>query len=80
MATKQAAPKPAQASANNTALTQTVQVTFVPHSDKPETKNCYRLDEVTDAGMPPKIGTLYIQKWAVGNKLPERITLTITVN
>lgn len=59
---------------------ESAQVTFVPHSDKPETKNCYRLDEVTEAGMPPKIGTLYIQKWAVGNKLPERLTLTITVN
>ena len=75
MATKQAAPKPA----GNTA-TKDVSVTFVPHSDKPETKNCYRLDEVPDAGMPPKIGTLYIQKWAVGNKLPEHLTLTITVN
>ncbi len=59
---------------------ESVHVTFVPHADKPETKNCYRLDEVTDAGMPPKIGTLYIQKWAVGNKLPERLTLTLTVN
>jgi|GEM_PF-2201579 hypothetical protein len=62
-----------------TAQAEPVQVNFIPHADKPETKNCYRLDEVTESGMPPKIGTLYIQKWAVGNKLPERLTLTITV-
>lgn len=55
-------------------------ITFVPHAEKPETKNCYRLDEQTQEGMPPKIGTLYVQKWAVGNRLPESITVTITVN
>lgn len=69
--TKPSAPTPKQ---------ELVQVTFVPHTEKPETKNCYRLDEQTEHGMPPRIGTLYIQKWAVGNQLPASITLTITVN
>lgn len=63
-----AAPAPAQPD---------VKVTFVPHSEKPETKNCYRFDEQTESGMPPKIGTLYVQKWALGNRLPDRITLVI---
>ena len=30
-----------------------------------ETKNTVRFEEVLNAGEPPKIGTLYIQKWAL---------------
>lgn len=56
------------------------QITFVPHAEKPETKNCYRFDEQTPNGMPPKIGTLYVQKWALGNQMPKSITLTLESN
>lgn len=56
-----------------------VQVTFVPHAEKSETKNCYRFDEKTENGMPPKIGTLYVQKWALGNSMPQELTLTLTI-
>ncbi len=31
-----------------------------------ETKNTVRFEEVLNADEPPKIGTLYIQKWALG--------------
>lgn len=38
-----------------------------------ETKNTIRFREVTE-GMPPAIGTIYIQKW---KKPPRKIRLTI---
>jgi hypothetical protein len=42
-----------------------------------ETKNTIRYQEETE-GMPPAIGTLYIQKWALGKEVPKSITVTIT--
>jgi hypothetical protein len=41
------------------------------------TKNTVRYQEVVEPGYPPKVGTLYIQKWAVGSKAPARLTVTI---
>ena len=41
-----------------------------------ETKNTVRYQEQTD-GKPPAIGTLYVQKWALGEKPPETIAVTI---
>lgn len=41
-----------------------------------ETKNTVRYQEQTD-GKPPAIGTLYIQKWALGQDPPEKITVII---
>lgn len=63
---------------NSTPAANQTSLTFVPHADKPETKNCFRFDERTENGMPPKIGTLYVQKWALGNKMPQELTLTLT--
>jgi hypothetical protein len=33
-----------------------------------ETKNTVRFVEVMEAGKPPVIGTLYVQKWFAGDK------------
>ncbi|MGB8644456.1 MAG: hypothetical protein WCF84_04415 [Anaerolineae bacterium] len=59
--------------------TKEVEIVFVPHTEKPETKNCFRFDEVPENGMPARIGQLYVQKWALGNRLPERFTLKLVV-
>lgn len=31
-----------------------------------DTKNTAKFKEVPDPGQPPKIGSLYVQKWAAG--------------
>ena len=43
-----------------------------------ETKNTIRYSEVPANGEPPKVGTLYLQKWAV-QKLgsPDKIKVTV---
>ena len=41
-----------------------------------ETKNSLRYQEVEEKGQPPRIGTLYIKKWAVSE--PATL-LTVTV-
>ena len=41
-----------------------------------ETKNTVRFqEEATDK--PPVIGTLYVQRWALDEPLPQRLTVTI---
>jgi hypothetical protein len=42
-----------------------------------ETKNTYRYQEDPEGGQPPKIGSLYVQKWALPGK-PEVLTVTVT--
>lgn len=43
-----------------------------------ETKNTYRYqEELSESGKPPIIGTLYIQKWALGSPPPQRIRITV---
>ena len=42
-----------------------------------ETKGTFRYAEKAAGGQPPKINTLYIQKWALPDPPPERITVTI---
>lgn len=44
-----------------------------------ETKNTIRYSEKPDAGKPPAIGTLYIQKWALPDPTPQNITVSIEV-
>jgi hypothetical protein len=41
-----------------------------------ETKNtiCYAEDA---SGKPPAIGTLYVQKWLLGNGPPQKLTITV---
>ncbi|MBI2845796.1 MAG: hypothetical protein HYX86_04545 [Chloroflexi bacterium] len=41
------------------------------------TKNTFRYQEVVESGQPPKVGTIYIQKWVTGTKTPAKITVTI---
>ncbi len=43
-----------------------------------DTKNTYRYQEQPDGGQPPKIGSLYVQKWALPEK-PEKISVTVHV-
>jgi hypothetical protein len=41
-----------------------------------ETKNTIRYAEATD-GKPAAIGTIYVQKWLVGNDPPKKLTITV---
>ena len=41
-----------------------------------ETKNTVRYQEEAE-GKPPAIGTIYIQKWFLGQNPPRRIAVTI---
>ena len=41
-----------------------------------ETKNTVLFQEEAN-GKPPVIGTLYVQRWALGEPLPQRLTVTI---
>ena len=41
-----------------------------------QTKNTVRFQEEA-SGKPPVIGTLYVQRWALGEPLPQRLTVTI---
>ena len=44
-----------------------------------ETKNTVRYSEKTD-GKPPAVGTIYIQKWAMGDNPPELLTVTVSAS
>ncbi|MCC6355997.1 MAG: hypothetical protein IT577_19090 [Verrucomicrobiae bacterium] len=41
-----------------------------------ETKNTVRFEEETEPGKPPVIGTIYIQKWFIGDA--EAMTVAVT--
>jgi len=41
------------------------------------TKNTYRYQEQPEDDQPPVVGTLYVQKWFLGNPAPEEITISI---
>lgn len=40
-----------------------------------DTKNTRKYAEVPDAGQPPKIGTLYVQKWWANGAQRLRVTI-----
>ena len=42
-----------------------------------ETKNTIRYSEQTD-GKPQAVGTIYIQKWAMGDRAPKTLTVTVS--
>jgi len=42
------------------------------------TKNTYKYAEKPEPGQPPRIGSLYAQKWALGSENPPRV-LVVTV-
>jgi len=41
------------------------------------TKNTIRYTEIIEGGVPPKIRTVYIQKWALGTTPPKKVRVTI---
>ncbi len=41
-----------------------------------ETKNTVRFQEEVN-GKPSAVGTLYVQRWALGQPVPQRLTVTI---
>ena len=43
-----------------------------------ETKNTIRYAAVVEDGKPPAVKTVYIEKWAVGERAPNYLTITIT--
>ncbi len=53
---------------------ETMQLKF---EQEKETKNTIRFQEVPEAGKPPVIGTLYIQKWAIGQEVPQTLSVKI---
>lgn len=44
---------------------------------KKETKNTYRYEEEDQAGVPPVLRTLYIQKWVFGKNPPRKIKVKV---
>jgi hypothetical protein len=40
-----------------------------------ETKNTVRFEEIPEEGQPPIIGSLYLQKWFVGNATEIEVTV-----
>ncbi len=44
-----------------------------------ETKNTIRYQEDAN-GKPPAIGTIYVQKWLIGEAPPRNLTVTISEN
>lgn len=57
-----------------TAATTTHTINF---KKEKETKNTVKFEEVPGTGKPPVVGTLYVQKWAVGDA--EELTVTMEV-
>ena len=53
-------------------------VEFVTNTEKPETKNCWRFEEVLVPKKPKVIGQLYLQKTAFKGT-PEHIRVTVEV-
>ena len=41
------------------------------------TKNTHKYQEQPESGQPPRIGSLYVQKWALGENPPRRLTVTL---
>lgn len=44
-----------------------------------ETPGTFKFKEVTEAGMPPKVDSLYVKRWVLGDTQPPTLTLTIEV-
>ena len=45
-----------------------------------ETKNTIKFDEVPEIGEPAIIGSLYVQKYVFGDRIPEEIAVRIDFN
>lgn len=46
-------------------------------SKEKDGKNSVRYQEQPEAGQPPKIGSLYVQKWVLGTPVPDNLTVTV---
>ena len=44
--------------------------------EKPTT-NTFKYAEQPEPGQPPRIGSLYVQKWALGEDPPKRMAVTV---
>jgi len=44
---------------------------------KKETKGTYCYEEQTENGQLPRIGSLYVRKWALGNPVPQSLTVNV---
>ena len=61
---------------NQTMWRKTMDAKVIEFLVERETKNTVRYEEQTD-GQPPSVGTLYVQKWALGNPVPQKLKVTI---
>ena len=49
------------------------------HCEK-ATKNTFKYSEKPEPGQPPRIGSLYVQKWAFGTESPpQRLRVTVEI-
>lgn len=44
-----------------------------------ETKNTFRFKEIPENGQPPRVGTLYVHKWAFSGIAPSKLKVSIEV-
>jgi len=58
---------------SETTVTTTIEFEF-----EKETKNSVRYKEVPEAGKPPIVGSLYVQKWFAGDT--KKMTITLNKN
>jgi len=56
-----------------------VQAQALTFSLERETKNTVRYSEQTD-GSPPTVGTIYVQKSAMGDNPPKTLTVTVSAS
>ncbi len=49
--------------------------TVITFEFEKETKNSVRYKEVPEAGKPPIVGSLYVQKWFAGDTKKMQVTL-----
>ena len=45
-----------------------------------ETKHTVKYAEEPAPGQPPRIGSLYVQKWALGSQAPRRLHVTVAMS
>jgi hypothetical protein len=55
----------------------TMEVQTLTFSLERETKNTIRYAEQTD-GKPPAVGTIYVQKWAMGQNPPKTLVIRVS--
>lgn len=46
-------------------------------TQKKQTKGTFVYEEQPEGGQPPRIGSLYVRKWALGNPAPLNLTVIV---